>query len=169
MRRRRTTTTCRSEFVREWVRLGSESQTLTPGRTGSSRGRSASPHPHIPSPATLSPKGNSRRVTRTTFSFIGGNGRPQLRRVCTGIAQISPEVRIVTRRSSITFTAESTRGESGGLSEVSAEPPTFNELFDRAVAACAEAQFLSGRTAGSVRKARLQRASARRVRALIAE
>jgi len=75
----------------------------------------------------------------------------------------------VTRRSSITFTAESTRGESGGLSEVSAEPPTFNELFDRAVAACAEAQFLSGRTAGSVRKARLQRASARRVRALIAE
>jgi len=55
------------------------------------------------------------------------------------------------------------------LSEVSAEPPTFNELFDRAVAACAEAQFLSGRTAGSVRKARLQRASARRVRALIAE
>ena len=75
----------------------------------------------------------------------------------------------MTRRSSITFTAESTRGESGGLSEVSAEPPTFNELFDRAVAACAEAQFLSGRTAGSVRKARLQRASARRVRALIAE
>jgi len=52
---------------------------------------------------------------------------------------------------------------------VSAMPPTFSELFDRAVAACAEAQFLSGRSAGSVRKARLQRASARRVRALIAE
>ena len=75
----------------------------------------------------------------------------------------------MTRGSSITFTAESTRGESGGLSEVSAMPPTFNELFDRAVAACAEAQFLSGRTAGSVRKARLERASARRLRALIAQ
>ena len=75
----------------------------------------------------------------------------------------------MTRRSSITFTAESTRGESGGLSEVSAKPPTFNELFDRAVAACAEAQFLSGRTAESVRKARLERASAHRLRALVAE
>ena len=75
----------------------------------------------------------------------------------------------MTRGSSITFTAESTRVESGGLSEVSAMPPTFSELFDRSVAACAEAQFLSGRSAGSVRKARLQRASARRVRALIAE
>lgn len=52
---------------------------------------------------------------------------------------------------------------------MSAMPPTFNELFDRAVAACAEAQFLSGRTAGSVRKARLERASARRLRALIAQ
>lgn len=52
---------------------------------------------------------------------------------------------------------------------MSAMAPTFSELFDRAVAACAEAQFLSGRSAGSVRKARLQRASARRVRALIAE
>jgi len=52
---------------------------------------------------------------------------------------------------------------------VSAEPPTFNELFDRAVAACAEAQFLSGRTAESVRKARRERASARRLRALVAE
>ena len=45
----------------------------------------------------------------------------------------------------------------------------FNELFDRAVAACAEAQRLSGRTAESVRRARLQRASTRRLRALIAE
>ena len=50
-----------------------------------------------------------------------------------------------------------------------AKPPTFNDLFDRAVAACAEAQHLSGRTAESVRRARLQRASAYRVRALIAE
>ena len=50
-----------------------------------------------------------------------------------------------------------------------AKPPTFNDLFDRAVAACAEAQRLSGRTAESVRKAQLQRASARRVQALIAE
>jgi hypothetical protein len=55
------------------------------------------------------------------------------------------------------------------LSEVSAKPPPFNELFDRAVAACAEAQFLSGRTAESVRKARRERASARRLRALVAE
>ena len=50
-----------------------------------------------------------------------------------------------------------------------AKPPTFNDLFDRAVAACAEAQHLSGRTAESVRRARLQRASAYRVRALIVE
>jgi hypothetical protein len=55
------------------------------------------------------------------------------------------------------------------LSEVIAKPPTFNDLFDRAVAACAEAQRLSGRTAESVQKARLQRASAYRVRALITE
>ena len=50
-----------------------------------------------------------------------------------------------------------------------AQPPTFNELFDRAAAACAEAQHLSGRTAEAVRKARLERASAYRVRTLIAE
>ena len=47
--------------------------------------------------------------------------------------------------------------------------PTFNDLFDRAVAACAEAQRLSGRSAEAVRKARLARASTRRVRILIAE
>jgi hypothetical protein len=52
---------------------------------------------------------------------------------------------------------------------MSATPPTFNDLFDRAVAACAEAQRLSGRTAESVRMARQGRASTRRVRALIAE
>jgi hypothetical protein len=85
------------------------------------------------------------------------------------LRKISPEVRIVTRPSSITFTAESTRGESGGFSEVIAKSPTFNVLFDRAVAACADAQYLSGRTAESVKKARLERASTRRVKALIAE
>jgi len=47
--------------------------------------------------------------------------------------------------------------------------PTFNELFDRAVAACAEAQRLSGRSAESVKRARLERASSRRLRGLIAE
>jgi hypothetical protein len=52
---------------------------------------------------------------------------------------------------------------------VSAKQPPFNELFDRAVAACAEAQRLSGCTAESVKRARLERASARRLRALIAE
>jgi hypothetical protein len=52
---------------------------------------------------------------------------------------------------------------------VSCRPPTFNDLFDRAVAACADAQRLSGRTAESVKKARRERASARRVRVLIAE
>jgi hypothetical protein len=45
----------------------------------------------------------------------------------------------------------------------------FNELFDRAVAACAEAQRLSGRTAESVRRARVERASARRLKSLVAE
>ena len=49
-----------------------------------------------------------------------------------------------------------------------AKPPTFNDLFDRAVAACAEAQHLSGRTAESVRKARLERVSAYRVRTCVA-
>ena len=62
-----------------------------------------------------------------------------------------------------------TRAELGGFSEVIAKPATFNELFDRAVAVCAEAQHLSGRTAEAVRKARLESASAFRVRALIAE
>jgi hypothetical protein len=52
---------------------------------------------------------------------------------------------------------------------VSIEKPTFNELFDRAVAACAEAQRLSGRTAESVKRARRARASARRISVLIAE
>jgi hypothetical protein len=75
----------------------------------------------------------------------------------------------VTRRSSFTFTTTPTHAESGGLSEVNAKPPTFNDLFDRAVAACAEAQRLSGRTAESVKKARLARASAKRMRTLIAE
>jgi hypothetical protein len=64
---------------------------------------------------------------------------------------------------------EPTRGELGESSDVSAKPPTFSHVFDRAVAACAEAQCLSGRTAESVKKARRERASARRVRALIAE
>jgi len=75
----------------------------------------------------------------------------------------------VTRRSSFTFTAQPTPFESGTLSEVSAKPPTFNHLFDRAVAACAEAQRLSGRSAESVKRARQERASSRRVRALITE
>ncbi|MBW8768278.1 MAG: hypothetical protein JF589_00820 [Gemmatimonadetes bacterium] len=75
----------------------------------------------------------------------------------------------MTRRKSFTFTSGPIRDDSGGLSEVMAKSPTFNVLFDRAVAACAEAQRLSGRTAESVRKARLERASARRVRTLIAE
>lgn len=75
----------------------------------------------------------------------------------------------MTRRSSFSFTTEPTQAESGGLSEVIANPPTFNDLFDRAVAACAEAQRLSGRTAESVRKARIERVSVYRVRALIAE
>jgi hypothetical protein len=52
---------------------------------------------------------------------------------------------------------------------VSIEQPTFNELFDRAVAACAEAQRLSGRTAESVKRAHRERASARRLRLLITE
>jgi hypothetical protein len=74
----------------------------------------------------------------------------------------------VTRRMNFTFT-QPTLFESEALSDVSETPPTFNALFDRAVAACAEAQRLSGRTAESVKKARRQRASNRRVRSLIAE
>lgn len=75
----------------------------------------------------------------------------------------------MTRPSSFTFVVEPTRVELGESSDVSAKPPTFTHVFDRAVAACAEAQCLSGRTAESVKKARRERASARRVRALIAE
>jgi hypothetical protein len=75
----------------------------------------------------------------------------------------------VTRQSSFTFIADPTRDESRRLADVNAKPPAFNEIFDRAVAACAEAQHLSGRTAESVNKARLERASARRVRTLITE
>lgn len=73
------------------------------------------------------------------------------------------------RQSPFTFTTEPTRGDSGGLSEVNAKPSTFDHRFDRTVAACAEAQRLSGRTAESAKKARQGRASTRRVRALIAE
>jgi len=73
------------------------------------------------------------------------------------------------RQSSFTFTTEPTRGDSGGLPEVNAKPSTFDHHFDRMVAACAEAQRLSGRTAESAKKARQGRASTRRVRALIAE
>ena len=50
-----------------------------------------------------------------------------------------------------------------------ASGPTFNDIFDGAVAACAEAQQMSGRMAESVRRARLRQASPRRVKALIAE
>jgi hypothetical protein len=73
------------------------------------------------------------------------------------------------RESSFTFTAEPTRGDSGGLPEVNAKSSTFDHRFDRTVAACAEAQRLSGRTAESAKKARQRRASTRRVRTLIAE
>ena len=75
----------------------------------------------------------------------------------------------MTRRTSFTLTTGPAQDVSSASSEVSARTPAFNTLFDRAVAACAEAQRLSGRTAESVKKARLERASARRVRALIAE
>jgi hypothetical protein len=75
----------------------------------------------------------------------------------------------VTRGSSFTITAEPTRDESGVALDVSANPQRFNDLFDRAVAGCAEAQHLAGRTAESVKRARLERASARRVKALITE
>jgi hypothetical protein len=73
------------------------------------------------------------------------------------------------RQSPFTFTTEPTRGDSGGLSEVNAKPSTFDHRFDRTLAACAEAQRLSGRTAESAKRARQGRASTRRVRALIAE
>jgi hypothetical protein len=80
-----------------------------------------------------------------------------------------PEERIVMRQSSFTFTSEPIRGDSGGSSEVNAKPSTFDHHFDRTVAACAEAQRLSGRTAESAKRARRGRASTRRVRTLIAE
>lgn len=52
---------------------------------------------------------------------------------------------------------------------VRARSAGFNDLFDRAVAACAEAQRLAARTGESVNRARLERASARRLRTLVAE
>lgn len=70
---------------------------------------------------------------------------------------------------SFNFTIEPTLDESGELSDVSAKAPRFNYLFDHAVAACAEAQYLSARTAESVQRARFERASVRRVRTLITE
>jgi hypothetical protein len=75
----------------------------------------------------------------------------------------------VTRRSSFTLIADPTQDEPRRSTDVNVKPRTFNEIFDQIVAACAEAQRLSGRTAESVRKARLERASARRVRTLISE
>jgi len=75
----------------------------------------------------------------------------------------------VTRRMPFTLISGPAEDESSGSSDVIVRNPTFNHLFDRAVAACAEAQCLSGRTAELVKKARLERASARRVRTLIAE
>jgi hypothetical protein len=45
----------------------------------------------------------------------------------------------------------------------------FSQLFDRAVAACAEAQRVSGESAGAVARARARRASYRRLRALVIE
>jgi hypothetical protein len=47
--------------------------------------------------------------------------------------------------------------------------PDFSKVFDRAVAACAAAQTLSSQSAEAVSRARGARASARRVRALVAE
>jgi hypothetical protein len=45
----------------------------------------------------------------------------------------------------------------------------FTKIFDRAVAACAAAQKLSSQSAEAVSRARSARASARRVRTLVAE
>ncbi|MEO6526687.1 MAG: hypothetical protein ABIP93_08705 [Gemmatimonadaceae bacterium] len=45
----------------------------------------------------------------------------------------------------------------------------FSTIFDRAVAACAAAQKLSGHSMEAVSRARSARASARRVRVLVAE
>jgi hypothetical protein len=45
----------------------------------------------------------------------------------------------------------------------------FSSIFDRAVSACAAAQQLSSHSAEAVSRARTARASARRVRALVAE
>ena len=50
-----------------------------------------------------------------------------------------------------------------------AATPDFSKVFDRAVAACAAAQALSSQSAEAVSRARAARASARRVRALVAE
>jgi hypothetical protein len=47
--------------------------------------------------------------------------------------------------------------------------PDFSKIFDRAVAACAAAQALSGQSAEAVARARAARTSAFRVRALVAE
>src|SRR3954452_21229990 len=76
---------------------------------------------------------------------------------------------IAPHRSSLTLDSKATHDESRGRAAMNVNQPAFNELFDRAVAACAEAQRLSGRTAESVRRARIERASARRLKSLISE
>jgi hypothetical protein len=75
----------------------------------------------------------------------------------------------VTQASSSTGQGQPTHRESRRTLDVRVEQLTFNELFDRAVAACAEAQHLSGLSTDSVKRARREYASARRIRSLIAE
>ena len=75
----------------------------------------------------------------------------------------------MTQGSSFAGPSQPTQDEVRRTPGVNTHEPAFNELFDRAVAACAEAQRLSGRTAESVKRARRERASARRLRTLIAE
>ena len=75
----------------------------------------------------------------------------------------------MTQASSFTGQGQPTHRESRRTLDVSVEQLTFNELFDHAVAACAEAQHLAGLSADSVKRARRDYAPARRLRALIAE
>jgi hypothetical protein len=71
--------------------------------------------------------------------------------------------------SSSTGQGQPTHRESRRPQDERVEQLTFNELFDHAVTACAEAQRLSALSSDSVKRARLEYAPARRMRALVAE
>lgn len=82
------------------------------------------------------------------------------RNICSGPSQNeqrSPGIGwIVTQASSSTGQGQPTHRESRRTQDERVEQLTFNELFDHAVTACAEAQRLSALSSDSVKRARLE-------------